>query len=160
MTQTSRWKKAALSGAGAAVLLAGLTTYFEGDRSVPYQDVGGVWTNCEGNTHNVDPQYVMTPQECKVIDGENRLTALQALQVYVKVPLTEGEKAAYADFIFNMGSARFQHSTLLTYLNAGQHKKACAQLLRWTYAGGKQLSGLVTRRNAEYDECTALPFKE
>lgn len=154
------WKAKAASGASALVLLGGLTAYFEGDRLKPYQDVGGVWTNCEGNSHNVDPQYVETTEECAVIDGNNQIDALDALKDYVYVPLTNGEQAAYADFIYNEGSARFYHSTLRQYLNSGKHKEACAQLLRWTYAAGQELPGLVSRRNAEYQECTALPFKE
>ena len=52
---TNKWKAAVISGASSTVLLAGLVGYFEGSRPVPYRDVTGKWTNCEGNTHNVDP---------------------------------------------------------------------------------------------------------
>lgn len=157
---TSKWKAAAISGASSAVLLAGLTAYFEGNKLTPYQDVGGTWTNCEGNTHNVNPEYADTPQECSIINNNNQVDALTALKDYVYVPVTQGEQAAYADFIYNEGSARFYHSTLLQLLNEGKHKEACAQLLRWVYAAGQEMPGLVARRNAEYDECTALPFAE
>ncbi len=156
----NKWKAAVISGASTAVLLAGLTGYFEGSRPVPYRDVTGKWTNCEGNTHNVDPLYVMTTNECKIIDEGNRIADAQAVKDYVTVPLTRGEGAAYEDFVHNLGSARFLHSTMLEYLNKGYHKRACAQLLRWVYADGRILPGLVARRNAEYAECTALPFLE
>jgi len=149
------WKKLAAGGASASVILAALTFFFEGNYLTPYRDPGpaATWTNCEGNTHNVDPMKVMTAQECQVINGENQLSAMDALNKYVHVTITEAERGAYSDFIFNMGSSRFVHSTMLTYLNEGKHKEACAQLLRWTYAGGKQLPGLIKRREAEYEIC-------
>src|ERR1700744_5187851 len=121
---TSKWKAAVVSGASSLVLLGGLTAYFEGNMLSPYKDVDGTWTNCEGNTHNVDPQYVETTEECQIINNNNQVDALDALSDYVHVPLTAGEQAAYADFIYNEGSARFYHSTLLLYLNRGEHKQA------------------------------------
>lgn len=153
----NRWKKLALSGVSSAVLLSALTLYFEPSRTpgVPYQDVTGKWTNCLGNTHDVDPTLFYTPEQCKVIDGENELTDLQAIDTYVKVPLTKGQRAAFADFVHNVGSANFHHSTMLRYINAGKLHDACLQLLRWVYAGGKKLNGLVVRRNAEYQMCIA-----
>ena len=153
----NRWKKLALSGTGSTVLLASLVGYFEPSPTpgVPYQDVTGKWTNCLGNTHEVDPRLFYTSEQCKVIDGENELTDLQALATYVKVPLTNGQRAAFADFIHNVGSANFHHSTMLQYLNRKQYTFACDQLLRWVYAKGRKLNGLVIRRNAEYQMCIA-----
>ena len=153
----NRWKKLALSGAGSAVLLAALVGYFEPSHTpgIPYQDVTGKWTNCLGNTQEVDPRLFYTPEQCKVIDGENEVTDLQAIDTYVKVPLTKGQRAAFADFVHNAGSANFHHSTMLRYLNQGRYKEACDQLLRWTYAGHRKLNGLVIRRNAEYQMCIA-----
>ncbi|WP_417283029.1 glycoside hydrolase family protein [Comamonas sp.] len=37
--------------------------------------------------------------------------------------------------------------------NAGDIDGACAELIRWTYAGGKQLPGLVKPRAAERQLC-------
>lgn len=152
-----RWKKLAISGASSAALLAALVGYFEPSKTpgVPYQDVTGKWTNCLGNTHDVDPKLFYTPEQCKIIDGENELTDLQAIDQYVHVPLTKGQKAAFADFVHNVGSANFKHSSLLRVLNEGKYHQACAKLLDWIYAGHKVLNGLVIRRNAEYQMCTA-----
>lgn len=151
------WKKMAVGGASSTVLLGALLLYFEPSPTpgVPYQDVTGKWTNCLGNTHEVDPRLFSTPDQCKVIDGENEIGDLAAVQDYVQVPLTKGQTAAFADFIHNVGSANFHHSTLLRYLNMGNMKAACGQLLRWVYAGHKKFQGLVNRRQAEYDMCTA-----
>ncbi|MCH5496505.1 glycoside hydrolase family protein, partial [Salmonella enterica subsp. diarizonae serovar 16:z10:e,n,x,z15] len=48
----------------------------------------------------------------------------------------------------------FAKSTLLKKLNAGDQAGACNELKRWTYAGGKQWKGLVTRREIEREVCT------
>ncbi len=44
-------------------------------------------------------------------------------------------------------------STLLRKINQGDIKGACDQLRRWTYAGGKQWKGLMTRREIEREVC-------
>ena len=48
-----------------------------------------------------------------------------------------------------MGAGNFRTSTLLRKINQGDIKGACDQLRRWTYAGGKQWKGLMTRREIE-----------
>ncbi len=47
----------------------------------------------------------------------------------------------------------FRTSTLLRKINQGDIKGACDQLRRWTYAGGKQWKGLMTRREIEREIC-------
>ena len=42
---------------------------------------------------------------------------------------------------------------LLRKINQGDIKGACDQLRRWTYAGGKQWKGLMTRREIEREIC-------
>lgn len=149
------WKKLAAGGGSSAVLLIALLGYFEPSSTpgIPYQDITGKWTNCLGNTHEVDPKLFYTPQQCKVIDMGNQVSDMEALSYYVKVPLSTGQRAAFADFIHNVGSGNFQHSTMLRYINAGNVLGGCRELLKWVYAGGKKLSGLVTRRQAEYQLC-------
>lgn len=57
--------------------------------------------------------------------------------------------AAIIDFTFNLGAARLKSSTLRKRLNAQQWGAASVELVKWVRGGGKQLSGLVKRRNAE-----------
>ena len=42
---------------------------------------------------------------------------------------------------------------LLKKLNSGDVPGACKELQRWTYAGGKQWKGLITRREIEREVC-------
>ena len=69
----------------------------------------------------------------------------------VKVPLTQGQCDALTDFAFNMGLGNLGNSTLLRKLNAGYGEEVPSELLRWVYAGGEKLPGLVTRRQREVD---------
>ncbi len=151
----SRWQKIAIGGGSSAILLAGLVGYFEPSSTpgVPYQDVTGVWTNCNGNTHEVDPNITMTVSLCTEVDANNERQALTSLDKVVKVTLTNNQRAAFADFIYNVGEGKFNHSTMLQLINEEKVPEACKELLRWVYAGGKKLPGLVARRQAEYTIC-------
>ena len=53
-----------------------------------------------------------------------------------------------------MGVTAACGSSLIRKLNAGQPPAVwCGELLRWTYSGGRQLKGLVNRRQGEYALC-------
>ncbi|WP_256937108.1 glycoside hydrolase family protein, partial [Enterobacter chuandaensis] len=61
--------------------------------------------------------------------------------------------AALYSFTYNVGAGAFSRSTLLKKLNTGDVPGACIELQRWTYAGGKQWKGLITRREIEREVC-------
>ncbi|MCW7199540.1 glycoside hydrolase family protein [Escherichia coli] len=46
-----------------------------------------------------------------------------------------------------------EHRRFFAKINQGDIKGACDQLRRWTYAGGKQWKGLMTRREIEREVC-------
>ncbi len=48
---------------------------------------------------------------------------------------------------------RYKWITFHPSLTQGDIKGACDQLRRWTYAGGKQWKGLMTRREIEREIC-------
>jgi lysozyme len=60
-----------------------------------------------------------------------------------------GRIAAITDFVFNLGPGRLRASTLRKRIKAGRWDEVPEQLRRWTYAGGRKLTGLVRRREAE-----------
>lgn len=139
----------------AAVQLA---ESFEGFSATPYRDPVGVWTIGYGATRDIygKPVTASTPPVDKhMADRMMRRDLLHALRTVendVQVELTDHERAALTDFVFNLGSGNFESSTLLKKLNAGDHEGAAEQLLRWNRAGGKVLAGLVRRRQAEREE--------
>jgi GH24 family phage-related lysozyme (muramidase) len=67
----------------------------------------------------------------------------------VRVPLDDAQFGALASFAFNLGVPNLRASTLLKKLNEGDYAGASAEFARWVRAGGRVLSGLVERRNAE-----------
>src|SRR5580704_1736894 len=57
--------------------------------------------------------------------------AEHAVEHLVKVPLTQGQSDALCSFVYNLGSARLQTSTLLRKLNAGDYSGAAQQFGVW-----------------------------
>ena len=62
---------------------------------------------------------------------------------------SDGQYDALVSFTFNLGSGALQRSTLRRKVNREEHNDVPAEFVRWVYAGGRKLVGLVRRRNAE-----------
>ena len=75
--------------------------------------------------------------------------AERAVLRLIKVPLTDGQFDALVSFTFNLGSGALQRSTLRRKVNREEHEEVPAEFLRWVWAGGRKLRGLVRRRAAE-----------
>ncbi|PZT61082.1 lysozyme [Escherichia coli] len=131
---------AAAIGGGAIAIASVLITGpsgndgLEGVSYIPYKDIVGVWTVCHGHTgKDIMLGKTYTKAECKDIP--------------------ETTRGALYSFVYNVGAGNFRTSTLLRKINQGDIKGACDQLRRWTYAGGKQWKGLMTRREIEREIC-------
>lgn len=123
---------------------------FEGLELVPYKDIGGVWTNGYGNTHNVIPNGPAITVEQAESDLQNNLqSSLNTINTLVKVPLTQNQTSALVDFVFNLGSGNFKSSTLLKLLNEGNYVGASGQFQYWNHDNGVVVAGLTRRRSAE-----------
>lgn len=77
------------------------------------------------------------------------LKAANAVVRLVKVQLNANQLAALIDFVFNAGGGNFEISTLRRVINRGDFAAVPGQLMRWVYAKGVKLPGLVKRRKAE-----------
>lgn len=75
--------------------------------------------------------------------------AERAVVRLIKVPLADEQFDALVSFTFNLGSGALQRSTLRQKLNRGEYKAIPSELMRWVWAGGKKLKGLMRRRKAE-----------
>lgn len=125
---------------------------FEGCKLNAYQDSAGVWTIGYGHTRGVHPGDVCTQTQADawlIADLESAAGAVESLTH--TVDLTDGQRDALIDFVYNLGAGAFAKSTLLKCVLAGDHAGAAAQLSRWVYADGKKLPGLVDRRAREVE---------
>ena len=66
----------------------------------------------------------------------------------INVPLTDGQFDALTSFTFNLGGGALQRSTLRRKVNREEHALVPAEFMRWVWAGGRKLKGLVRRRES------------
>lgn len=96
----------------------------------------------------------------RFLDGVGELEALDLLRGdvaraeravlrLITVPLTDGQFDALVSFTFNLGGGALQRSTLRRKVNREEHADVPAELMKWVWAGGRKLKGLVKRRKAE-----------
>lgn len=76
-------------------------------------------------------------------------SAERAVLRLIKVPLTDGQFNALVSFTYNLGSGALQCSTLRRQVNCQAHSEVPVQLVRWVWAGGRKLNGLIRRRAVE-----------
>ena len=147
--------KVAAGGGVLAVVLAAAAFIapWEGLRLRPYFDIVGVLTWCYGETRGA-PKSEYTKAECDALlaDGVGEFHA--AMRRCIKRPLTENQWVAVTSWAYNVGTGAACGSTLVRQINAGLPPETwCRQLLRWNRAGGRVVSGLTNRRQAEYEVC-------
>jgi GH24 family phage-related lysozyme (muramidase) len=68
---------------------------------------------------------------------------------WIAAALTAGQFDALVSFAFNVGAGGLQRSMLHRKVNREEHALVPAELLKWVWAGGRKLKGLVRRREAE-----------
>lgn len=158
MSPALRNKISLTIGAGAfAIALSMLSGKegLEGREYVPYLDVAGVLTVCDGHT---GPDIIKgrrySDAECNMLTEYDLLRIAKQIDPKIKVELPATTRAAMYSFAYNVGPSAFNSSTLLKKLNAKDFPGACAELNRWVYAGGKKWKGLMNRRDVEYEVCT------
>jgi lysozyme len=148
--------KGGVAGAAVAAVIiaaAAIVQPWEGRELRAYQDIVGVWTICDGDTHGVRPGQVATPAEC-----DQRLFARLGefkarLDKCLTYPLPLKTEAAILSWTYNVGTGAACSSTLVKLANLGNLRAACEQLLRWNRAGGRVVKGLTNRREAERKLC-------
>ena len=128
---------------------------FESLRLRPYYDLAGYPTIGYGHR--------LSPNKWVSLDGWADITqavadtllyrdltiAEHAVDQYVKVSLSTGQRAALIDFVFNLGGHMLAASHLLYLVNNEQLAQVPAELLKWVHVGKMVEPGLVRRRRAE-----------
>lgn len=138
-----------------------LVKSFEGLRLTAYRDVAGIWTIGYGSTWYHDGKPVKPGDK---LANEQQGDALfanalgqyeNAVNQYVKVPLTQNQFDALVSFTYNEGTGALKESTLLKKLNESDYTNAADQFLVWDKitdpeTGQKEVcETLVARRHQE-----------
>ncbi len=80
---------------------------------------------------------------------QDAVIAERAVLRLISVPLTDGQFDALVSFTYNLGGGALQRSTLRRKINREEHAEVPEQFMRWVWAGGRKLKGLIRRREAE-----------
>ena len=125
----------------------------EGLRLEAYRCPAGEWTIGYGctriNGREVRAGDRITKAEADAMLKSECARVRSQLSDSVHVPVSLGEFTALVDFVYNVGIGSFRRSTLLKKLNAARYVDAGYEFLKWKYAAGKELPGLVLRREDE-----------
>lgn len=130
---------------------------FEGLSLKAYEDVGGVWTVGYGSTGlHVFPGLEITEKIAdKFLYGDLRRFEEGVNEACRGIGLTQNQFDALVSLAFNIGLARFESSTLLKRLKAGDYAGAADQFLRWNKVNGRVVKGLSERRKKERERFLA-----
>ena len=60
-----------------------------------------------------------------------------------------GKQAALCDFVYNLGSGKYQNSSLRSAVQSEDWPEVRVQLSSWNHVAGQVSEGLTRRRNAE-----------
>lgn len=146
-------KLAAVVGAVAAAALIPLTSSFEGTVLKTYRDPVGILTYCTGETEGAEWGKTYTPQQCAEKLDASLAKSAEGVVGCIRKPMTVGQRIAFVDTAYNIGVPGFCGSSMARRFNAGDVQGACDALLLWTKAGGRELPGLVKRRQVVREYC-------
>jgi lysozyme len=146
-------------GAGLVALAVATVGGFEGVRYVAYPDPathGAPFTVCDGHTGpDVKLGVRYTQAQCKALLLKD--LSKEASQIERCIPsLKDAPDARYVavlDLAHNIGGAGVCYSSVARDLNAGHVEQACDDILKFKYAAGRVLPGLVRRRDEERSLC-------
>lgn len=149
-----------LIGSFSAVLLSSVALW-EGTQYLPYKDIAGIPTVCQGYTGKdivMGKRY--SQEECaSFLKKELKIHSEGVLQC-INVPIKEHQYNAYVLFAYNVGISGFCNSRALKLLNAGEYTASCWALSKgptgkpvWSYVGDKFVQGLYNRRQYETAMC-------
>ena len=124
---------------------------FEGCKLTAYKCPAGIWTIGYGHTRNVHKGEIIIQQQADELLKQDLLVYEAGINV-MKLNINQNQYDSLVSFAFNLGLGALQKSTLLKRIKVNPNDtKIKDEFLRWSYAGGKQLKGLLLRRQAECD---------
>ena len=129
---------------------------FEGFRSKPYKCPAGIPTIGYGATfYTTGKKVTLADKAITETEGCNLLKYMliifeQYVDSYCIDSITQNQFDALVSFCYNLGPGNLKSSTLIKKVNANPNDETIrAEFMKWTKGGGKVLTGLVKRREAE-----------
>ena len=118
---------------------------FEGCRLTSYKDSVGIWTIGYGHTSGVTKGMIITEERAEeMLRNDLGIFDAKVNKYDDKYNFTSNEFSALVSFAYNIGSI-----DQLTNFGKRTKKEIADKMLLYIHAGGKQLSGLKRRREAE-----------
>ncbi|MCK9289887.1 MAG: lysozyme [Acholeplasmataceae bacterium] len=126
---------------------------FEGFRAVKYVCPAGKLTIGYGHTRWVDELSTVTEPFASYLLQADIIPIENHLNILLKgVELTQNQYDAIVSFSFNVGTTAFAFSTLFRLISKDpQDKNIPLEWRKWIHAGGKQMLGLIKRREKEIE---------
>ena len=134
-----------------------LIKHFEGYRETPYKCSAGYYT--VGYGHLITRDSVLPSSWNRTFSSgeiDDLLRAdlqrfeLGVLRMLRPVQPSQSIFDCFVSFSFNLGLGTFQRSTVRSAFIRGDKKRAAEVLLKYCWAGGRKLKGLIRRRIAEH----------
>ena len=140
----------------AVAVATALAKRFEGLYLRPYLCPAGVPTIGYGATYYEDGTRVQLTDPPITRERAEQLLLWMVRTKYLPAVLrlcpgvdSADRLAALIDFTFNLGAGNLRVSTLRRRVNARDYDAVPGELRKWNKAGGRELRGLVLRREAE-----------
>lgn len=122
---------------------------WEGFRSTAYQDAVGIWTVGYGFTMGVQPGDTMTLAEANAKLEQTLYSFGKTLETFMTREPSQQQFDALLSLAYNCGVQRIGESGVMFRFNNGWDRDCADRILWWDKAGGRVLSGLHKRREAE-----------
>lgn len=124
---------------------------FESFSPAPYRCPAGIWTIGYGHTgpdvHEDTP--AITVDQGEELLKVDLLRFERAVLRLITRRLTDGQFSALVSFTYNLGAGALQRSSLRMKCNRGEDAQVPAEFIKWVWAGGRKLPGLMRRRKME-----------
>jgi lysozyme len=128
---------------------ADLIKKYEGCKLKAYLCPANKWTIGWGHTGGVKQGQVITQAQADALFDKDIQRFVDGVNELVKVEVNQNQFDALVSFAYNCGVDALRKSTLLKYVNGKEFSKASAEFDRWNKGNGKELAGLIKRRNGE-----------
>jgi lysozyme len=123
--------------------------HFEGFSPTPYLCPAGYKTIGYGHLIKANENFTsITLTEAEELLIKDLRKAENSVINLIHTTLHENQFSALVSFVYNLGGGALQGSTLRMKINRGEINVE-NEFLKWVYANGKKLRGLLNRRIAE-----------